>query len=87
MTILNLNILVIRDASINKNGTDDLDILASALNSAIENNDKQLADALYEQIKIMENYRGAKQGITDMNKEINYEKELYNYFKKQKKDE
>lgn len=75
------------DASINKNGTDDLDILASALNSAIENNDKQLADALYEQIKIMENYRGAKQGITDMNKEINYEKELYNYFKKQKKDE
>lgn len=75
------------DASINKNGTDDLDILASALNSAIENNDKQLADALYEQIRIMENYRGAKQGITDMNKEINYEKELYNYFKKQKKDE
>lgn len=74
------------DASINKNGTDDLDILASALNSAIENDDKQLANALYEQIKIMEKYRGAKQGITDMNKEINYEKELYNYFKKQKKD-
>lgn len=75
------------DASIHYNGSDDLKTFDNEIINAIKNKDIDLAKELIRQKKTQEEYRGAKKGITDMSKPIDYEKELYNYFKKQKKDE
>lgn len=74
------------DASLSASGDDDLDMLARLLRNAIDTNNKALADELYKQMKLMEDYRGAKQGIADMGKAPDYDKQILDALKKLNKD-
>ena len=74
------------DSSIIRNGHDILKALNEDLERAKANGNQALEQIISDQIKIMEDYRGSKKGLDTMNKKPDYEKELLDYFKKQKKD-
>ena len=74
------------DSSIIRNGQDILKALKEDLERAKANGNQVLEQVISEQIKTMDDYRGSKKGLDTMNKEPDYEKELLDYFKKQKKD-